>query len=124
MNEHWVWLAPLAMLASIQTGGGAGVDGDVRAGRDYVGHDAIYTADRDTWRELVARDLEDRRDAEQRLHNWIMLQMLIMIVLFLSMALVTALAVRRFDQMDARITGNEKALLIEQLRRYPFPTPP
>jgi len=113
------------ILATIQTGGGAGVDGNVKSGHDYIGRDSnIYTADRETWRELVARDLESLRDENERLRNWFTYQMMIMIVLFLSMALVTALAVRRFDQLDTRITNNERALLIEQLRRSPFPTPP
>ncbi len=119
----------------IDTGGGAGVGGNVRAGRDYVGRDSIIYADTYTWRNFVTRDIEgirsqfNSRNAELKeeiaeLKGRVMFLLIVVFLIFTLGAISTAFTIRQFDQIMNRSSYDSRRIdMLERSQDRIFPGP-
>lgn len=125
MIDHLAWLATLAALAAMHTGGGPGIDGNIDAAGDVVLRDKI-DGDRSEWRESVAREFD-------HLRSWIAILTGVIAVLIVTLAIISSLIILRFyrldaqlesisildakiERLDTRVRDNERAILLQQLR--------
>jgi len=117
-----IWELPAAMLllAAINTGGGAQIEGDVDArdvaGRDYnVSRDHIINMDTPQWRLTVDERLRTQREmilslqeANELLQRevarqWMTIASVVVIFLF-TLTILVGIATRRLDRSDTETT--------------------
>lgn len=111
MSDFPLWVAlPLLVGMAIQTGGGAGAGRDVESGHDYIGRDKIYNADREAWREFIARDLEELREAAAEAKQRMTLTLVLMLFLFIAGAIATGVTIRSIDRNSIRMDRIEDRL--------------
>jgi len=121
MNDFAPWAAAVILLMAFRTDGGASVERDVEARRDFYGrdHNIIY-ADQHTWRSNIDQRLNDQRDdmidlRRSQNYQWLALALIAVMFLFtvtISIGIVVRqvdlLSVQmelRFDRIERRVGG-------------------
>lgn len=110
MNENFSWVAAIILLATINTGGGSQVGGDVEAGNNVAMRDIIY-ADQYVRRSHVDHRLRDQRDEMRneimglrrgQNYQWIAIGFMAVLFLF-TVTIASGVLARRFDLLGRDI---------------------